>query len=163
MADSAGLLFEDGSHTMIKPVHVSEGTEPAGSTWAMIPVAPTNLGPMCKPGPHDNPDAPHSCAAKNNPKTPCGCTPCPQTPGSDCSRCDNCQEPAFTPLAAHDGKPVEGVSPVVGIMDVVKIPPNLAPGKCEEASRFARLHAWLGVSLTALTALRAGRCTWLSI
>ena len=70
----------------------------------MIPVAPTNLGPMCKPGPHDNPDAPHSCAAKNNPKTPCGCTPCPQTPGSDCSRCDNCQEPAFKPLAAHDGK-----------------------------------------------------------
>ena len=29
-------------------------------------------------GPHDDPNAPNSCAAKNNPKTPCGCTPCPQ-------------------------------------------------------------------------------------
>jgi len=95
----------------------------------MIPVAPTKLGPMCIPGPKDDPKAPNSCDPKNNPTTPCGCTPCPQTPGSDCSRCDNCyEEPAFPPHV-HDGKAVSGVGPVVGITDVVKVPSHLAPGK----------------------------------
>merc|ERR1712039_12940 len=112
----------------IAPVHVSEGTQPKGSTWARIPIAPTILGPMCIPGPHDDPNAPHSCDAKNNPITPCGCTPCPQTPGSDCSRCDNCGEPAFPPFT-HEGKAVDGVSLVVGILDVVKIPAHLPAGK----------------------------------
>jgi len=95
----------------------------------MIPVAPTKLGPMCIPGPKDDPKAPNSCDPKNNPTTPCGCTPCPQTPGSDCSRCDNCyEEPAFPPHV-HDGKAVSGVGPVVGITDVVKVPSHLPPGK----------------------------------
>ena len=127
--EKAGLLFEDGSVEMIQPVHVNQGTTPPNSTWAMIPVAPTKLGPTCIPGPHDDPKAPNSCDPKNNPTTPCGCTPCPQTPGSDCSRCDNCyEEPAYPPFR-HDGKPVSGVGPVVGIMDVVKIPSNLPPGE----------------------------------
>jgi hypothetical protein len=127
--EKAGLLFADGSTEMIQPVHVSEGTTPPNSTWAMIPVAPTKLGPMCIAGPHDDPKAPNSCDPKNNPTTPCGCTPCPQTPGSDCSRCDNCyEEPAYPPHV-HDGKAVSGVGPVVGIMDVVKVPANLPAGK----------------------------------
>jgi len=129
VADKAGLQFEDGSTEMIQPVHVSEGTTPPNSTWAMIPVAPTKLGPMCIPGPKDDPKAPNSCDPKNNPTTPCGCTPCPQTPGSDCSRCDNCyEEPAYPPHV-HNGKAVSGVGPVVGIMDVVKVPSHLPPGK----------------------------------
>jgi len=128
VAEKAGLLFPDGSKQLIKPVHVNVGTSPAGSTWARIPVAPTLLGPVCIPGPHDDPDAPYSCAAKNNPKTPCGCTPCPETPGSDCSRCWDCGTPDFTPTM-HDGKPVEGVGPVIGMTDVVKVPANLPAGK----------------------------------
>ena len=110
---------------------VSEGTQPAGSQWARIPIAPTNLGPICIPGPNDDLAAPYSCAAANNhpASEPCGCTPCPQTPGSDCSRCDNCNSPAFEPLALHNGKPVMGVGPVVGMNDVVKIPTNLPGGK----------------------------------
>jgi len=127
--EKAGFLFEDGSYELIEPVHVNVGVLPLGSTWARIPVAPTKLGPYCIAGPNDDPNAPNSCAAKNNPITPCGCTPCPQTPGSDCSRCDNCYEqPSYTPYT-HNGKPVEGVNPIAGIMDVVKIPGNLPPGK----------------------------------
>merc|ERR1712190_91239 len=113
-----------GSRQNYKPTHVNEGTSPAGSTWAMGPIAPTVLGPMCLPGPHDDPSAPNSCASKNNPTTPCGCTPCPQTPGSDCSRCDNRNVPAYKPVM-HDGQPVEGISPVIAIVDVLKVPANL--------------------------------------
>jgi len=126
--EKAGLLFDDGSNMTIKPVLVSEGTHPKGSMWARIPVAPGKLGPYCSAGPRDDPAAPHSCAAANNPKTPCGCTPCPQTPGSDCSRCDNCDDASFPPFM-HKGQPVQGVNPVVGIMDTLKVPADLKPGK----------------------------------
>jgi len=129
VANRSGLLFADGSHQLIQPVHVNVGTEPSGSTWARIPVAPTKLGPMCIAGPNDDPNAPHSCAAKNNPKDDCGCTQCPQTPGSDCSRCSNCYTtPGFAPYM-HEGQPVSGVGPVVGIEDAVRVPADLAPGK----------------------------------
>lgn len=126
----SSLQFNDGSKMNINPTFVNEGTSPDGSMWAMIPIAPTNLGPICIPGPNDDLNAPHSCAAKFNhpPSEPCGCTPCPQTPGSDCSRCDNCKEPAFPPLM-HNSEPVQGVSPVVGITDFVKVPSNLPAGK----------------------------------
>jgi len=126
--EKASLLFTHGTRMKIKPVHVSEGTTPKGSTWARIPIAPTDLGPMCIPGPHDDPSAPHSCAKKNNPKTPCGCAPCPQTPGSDCSQCDNCGDPAFPPYM-HGNHQVSGISPVVRIVDVLKVPTNLPAGK----------------------------------
>ena len=130
-ASLSTLSFTDGSRISYKPTIVSEGTQPKGSEWARIPIAPTNLGPICIPGPDDDPNAPNSCDPKNNhaASEPCGCTPCPQTPGSDCSRCDNCGSPAFEPVATHNGAPVMGVSPTVGINDVVKIPSSLAPGK----------------------------------
>jgi len=139
--EKAALLFPDGTHMMINGTYVGHDaatrnvTDPPGSMWARIPIAPTALGPVCIPGPHDDPNAPHSCAAKNNhaatgpyPGGPCGCSPCPQTPGSDCSRCDGCGEPAFPPFM-HEGKPVQGVGPVIGMVDSVKVPANLAPGK----------------------------------
>jgi len=127
--EKSGFLFEDGSWELIEPVLVSDGVLPEGSTWARIPIAPTKLGPYCKPGPDDDPDAPKSCAAENNPSTPCGCTPCPQTPGSDCSRCDNCYEQTSFPPYMHNGEEVKGVGPIVGIMDAVKVPAHLTPGK----------------------------------
>ena len=139
--DKAALLWPDGSHMMINGTYVGHDeatrnvTDPPGSMWARIPIAPTALGPVCIPGPHDDPNAPHSCAAKNNPpKTgpypggACGCSPCPQTPGSDCSRCDGCGQPAFPPFV-HEGKPAQGVGPVIGMVDSVKVPSTLAPGK----------------------------------
>jgi hypothetical protein len=167
--EKAALLFPDGSHTMINGTYVGHDaqtqnvTDPPGSMWARIPIAPTALGPVCirecrrrlarsllcwlvasaltelpcaiPAGPHDDPNAPNSCAPKNNhkktgpyPGGPCGCSPCPQTPGSDCSRCDGCGQPAFPPFM-HEGKPVQGVGPVIGMVDSVQVPSNLPPGK----------------------------------
>ena len=54
--------------------------------------------------------------------------PCPGTPGSDCSRCDNnCQsdKPAFPPHVPgfignrHD----------IAVRDIVKVPQDIKPGK----------------------------------
>lgn len=67
------------------------------------------------------------------------CKPCPQTPGSDCSRCDNhapeqcgghsglphCGKPAFPPLFPG----AQGCDHFHSIRDVVKVPSELPPGE----------------------------------
>ena len=40
---------------------VSEGTHPPGSTWSLIPMPPTLLGPCCLPGPNDTDQTPNKC------------------------------------------------------------------------------------------------------
>lgn len=139
--EKAQLQFTDGSRKSYAPVTVTTGTQPAGSMWARIPVAPTKLGPMCVPGRGDDPKAPYACGRENDPKSACGCAPCPRTPGSDCSRCDNCDAPSWQPLATYPadvpkygGKGVAGVGSAhgdgfVGIVDVLKIPADLPAGK----------------------------------
>jgi len=57
----SALLLPDGSRIPITPLHVSTGTQPAGSTWSRIPIPPTDLGPRCLPGPKDNASTPHGC------------------------------------------------------------------------------------------------------
>ena len=58
------------------------------------------------------------------------CEPCPQTAGSDCSRCDNNwnEIPSFPPPKAADGV-AQGSDHTHAIRDVVKVPANLPPGK----------------------------------
>ena len=73
-------------------------------TAALLLALTLATGPMCNAGSHDDPAAPFSCAAKNNPAG-CGCARCPHTAGSDCSRCDNCASPAFEP-PQHKGQAV---------------------------------------------------------
>ena len=55
------------------------------------------------------------------------CVPCPGTPGSDCSRCDNNWngQSAFPPRA--DG--AKGNDHTHAIRDLVKIPADIAPGR----------------------------------
>ena len=45
------------------PTFVDVGTQPAGSTWSMIPLPPTWLGPRCLPGPNDTAATPNGCEA----------------------------------------------------------------------------------------------------
>ena len=40
---------------------VREGTHPPGSTWSLIPMPPTLLGPCCLPGPNDTDQTPNKC------------------------------------------------------------------------------------------------------
>ncbi|KAL1525546.1 hypothetical protein AB1Y20_020401 [Prymnesium parvum] len=41
------LVFANGTRLPIEGVFVDEGTSPAGSTWSMLPIPPTWLGPRC--------------------------------------------------------------------------------------------------------------------
>jgi hypothetical protein len=106
----------------------------------MLPIPENGLGPRCLPGPDDTPSTPHGCqpwegrnSGHYDPKyknghVPGPCVPCPETPGSDCSRCDNgganAKSPAFpSPYNGIAGAPKEGV------LDVIKIPHDLPPGE----------------------------------
>jgi hypothetical protein len=68
---------------------VRVGVLPEGSTWAMMPMPPTWLGPRCLPGPNDTSSTPNGCQPWEHTLGDSPCVPCPGTPGSDCSRCDN--------------------------------------------------------------------------
>ena len=138
----SALLLPDGSRIPITPLHVSTGTQPAGSTWSRIPIPPTDLGPRCLPGPKDNASTPHGCTPADKENGYMGpCEPCPETPGSDCSRCGQSKQPAFPPLAnwtenqggssgfsAKKGDPIQKGGFALGILDVLKIPADLPEG-----------------------------------
>ena len=99
----------------IKGTYVSTGVIPEGSTWSMNPIPPRCLGPGCK---------------KDN-----ECVPCPGTPGSDCSNCDNTPTPSFDPPCNEGDKP--GICSgnqasywgAVAVVDYLKVPAGLKPGK----------------------------------
>jgi hypothetical protein len=112
--------------TLVKGTFVNEGTSPEGSTWSLIPIAPTLLGPRCICSSF-NPD----CGCDKN-ESHVGqwanetyCKPCPQTPGSDCSRCDNNDFPSFKPLCEG----CQGVGPELTVQDELEVPKNLSPGR----------------------------------
>ena len=121
------MVFQNGTVLPIKGAFVSEGTYPAGSMWSMIPLPPTALGPRCIPGPNDTNATVNRCLPGETRTMAGPCKPCPQTPGSDCSRCDNNWDgtPAFTPPC--DG--CKGSTHTHAIRDFVKVPTHLKPGK----------------------------------
>ena len=51
-----GVQYGQGTYT-------TEGVHPPGSTWAMIPMPTTALGPRCIPGANDTVETPHACEA----------------------------------------------------------------------------------------------------
>jgi len=107
------IVFPNGTRVPINGTFVSEGVLPAGSTWAMLPIPSTWLGPRCLGD---------GCEPWENRLVDGPCIPCPMTPGSDCSRCDN-GPPSFVSQVA-------GVyeAPQVAILDVVEVPNGLPAG-----------------------------------
>jgi len=81
--DKQMLQWNNGTRLPIKGTFLKEGVFPEGSTWAMNPIPPRCLGPGCRAGN--------------------GCKPCPQTPGSDCSSCDNTPSACFDPPCYEGG------------------------------------------------------------
>jgi hypothetical protein len=73
----------------INGTFVTEGTFPRGSEWARIPIPSVALGARCAAGPNDTATTPNRCLPGEEGMVGGPCVPCPQTPGSDCSRCDN--------------------------------------------------------------------------
>lgn len=133
--DKQALVFSDGSRRSVTGTFVDEGTSPVGSTWSMVPIPPTGQGPRCICSPDVNyKPANFDCGCKMGEQVDschspgnCSsgqCLPCPETPGSDCSRCDNYGGGATFPPPCTDCKWESAA-----ILDVVKIPATLKPGK----------------------------------
>lgn len=117
------LVFANGTRLPIPGTFVDRGTLPAGSTWAMLPIPPTWLGPRCLG---------QGCEAWEDHLVDGPCVPCPGTANSDCSRCDNGPTPSFEPFCESCvGCYCDGCSPYepVAVLDVVKIPDDLPPGE----------------------------------
>jgi len=120
-------------------VFVNEGTRPEGSWWSRLPLPGSGYGPRCgcdlapdtyKPGNF-------ACGCKMGEErggcsTPGNCSsgacePCPETAGSDCSRCDNPPHGGHSfPPPSNCGHECLGLQP--GVLDVVKVP-KLPTGK----------------------------------
>jgi hypothetical protein len=134
------IVFPNGSTLKLnanQTTFVSEGTTPTGSMWSLIPMPPTLLGPCCIPGTNDTDSTPFHCNAGETGVDACktACEPCPGTPGSDCSRCDqvNSVQPDRYKIGPPFPAPCDGCEGVdwsgYAVRDVVKIPQGLAAGK----------------------------------
>lgn len=121
------VVFPNGTTFPVKGTFVNRGTLPEGSTWAMIPMPGTWLGPRCLPGTNDsNVTVPYACKPWENTLVDGPCEPCPRTDGSDCSRCDNNDIPSFEPpCPGCFGIDWNGYS----VRDMVHVPKTLKPGK----------------------------------
>jgi len=132
--DKQALVLNNFTKIPIQGLFVDEGTSPTGSTWALLPTPPNGFGPRCICSPDNNyHPANFDCGCKmgeqhDGCRTPGNCSlgaclPCPGTPGSDCSRCDNGQGATY---------PVPWQNEIrgrVAILDYVKVPSELPPGK----------------------------------
>lgn len=145
--DKQEIVFPNGTTLLLtesQTTFVTEGTTPPGSMWSMIPMPPTLLGPCCLAGAegYDNSSTPNTCASSEG-GNQCfhSCAPdaqnftaCPETPGSDCSRCDQVMKvlpgryktaPQFpAPCTNCEGVDWNGFS----VKDTVKIPAHIEPG-----------------------------------
>lgn len=132
--DRHSILYANGTAVPIPGVWVNSGTSPEGSTWARLPIPATGLGPRCLPGPNDTNSTPNGCEewegrSNHNAHVDGPCVACPETPGSDCSRCSNPGWPGTGPRPAFE-PPLPGVmeAPVEGVLDVLKVPKDLPAG-----------------------------------
>lgn len=123
--DQQGVVLKNGTVVLIKGTFVDKGTYPAGSMWSTLPVPSDWLGPRCLPGPNDTKATPNACEDWEHSNVDGPCKPCPGTPGSDCSRCDNGPTPSFP--VPYPG--FVGCDHHHAIRDKVKVPPTLKPGK----------------------------------
>ena len=112
--DRQALVLPNGTRVpVLDPVFVDVGTSPAGSTWSRNPIPGTGYGPRCSCNMSlDYKPANFLCGCKmgeqqDSCRTPGNCSsgacePCPETAGSDCSRCDNAGAgPSFAEPASH--------------------------------------------------------------
>eukprot|EP01049_Picozoa_sp_SAG25_P002075 SAG25_NODE_103_length_15482_cov_9.187415_5_plen_205_part_00 len=152
--DKQALIYPNGSRLPSAewdepPVFVNEGTSPVGATWARLPIPGTIYGHRCAcdltptwNGTKVHGDKPqdYSCGCKmgeekNGCSTPGNCSsgaclPCPETEGSDCSRCENPPKHAWGqhsfPPPCSKGHCL-GHNP--GVLDEVKVPGDLKAGR----------------------------------
>ena len=112
------LVMPNGTKIPIKGTFVDQGTSPEGSTWSMLPLPPTSAGPRCgcsldvnyKPANYDcgclEGEEKFACHTPGNCSSG-ACLPCPETPGSDYSLCDNKGGVKFPPPQACKDKCID--------------------------------------------------------
>ena len=121
------ILFANGTTAPVAGVFVTEGTTPPGSEWARLPIPATALGPRCIAGPDDTDSTPFHCEpweAALNSTADGPCAPCPETAGSDCSRCGN----SWSGVANFAPPYGVGEAPIENVLDVLRIPSDLPAG-----------------------------------
>jgi len=123
------VVLSNGKKQNITGVFVDTGTTPNGSQWARIPISPTWLGPRCLPGANDTNSTKNACLPWEDHNIAGPCVPCPQTPGSDCSRCDDNPKPSFPPPCKECiGVDASGVWGNTAVVDTLKVPADLPAG-----------------------------------
>eukprot|EP00937_MAST-01D_sp_MAST-1D-sp2_P001202 g1202.t1 len=138
------LLLKDGTRRAVPdPVFVSTGTSPPGSMWARLPLPGTGYGHRCAcdltDDAHGDRPQDYSCGCKRGEEhgsctTPGNCSagaclPCPETAGSDCSRCDNPPRHAWGRYSFPPPCDAACMGQVGGVVDRVRVPAGLAPGR----------------------------------
>jgi len=138
------LLFPNGSQLPVPaPVFVTFGTSPHGSMWSRLPLPGSGYGHRCacdltddehgdRPQDYDcgckKGEERGSCTSPGNCSSG-ACLPCPETAGSDCSRCDN---PPNHTWGAYSFPPPCGkecMQAQPGVVDKVLVPTELPAGK----------------------------------
>ena len=141
-APKQALLFPNGSTLDVSAsaVFVDEGTSPAGSMWTRVALSAAGLGPRCACDlDNDYNPGDFSCGCKMGEQVDscvtagnCSlghCEPCPETAGSDCSRCDN---PPIHPWGRSSfPQPCDDacLAESPSVLDHVIVPETIKPGK----------------------------------
>jgi len=115
--EKQAIVFSNGTQLPIHGTFTNEGTTPEGSTWSLNPIPATWLGPRCV----GDGCEPWEATLVDGP-----CVPCPGTPGSDCSRCDNNARTKYQ--APCTNAECQGNEGGAAVLDVLKVP-SLPAGK----------------------------------
>jgi len=113
-AGSQFVQLSNGTRFDVKPTYVSDGTSPAGSTWALNPIPARCLSGKCHEGKQ--------------------CTP-PEPGNPDQTPCDDTPEPAFEPPCPEGSQPglCSGNQPsewmAAAVVDTIQVPKGLPPGE----------------------------------
>ena len=138
------MLFPNGSRIAVpNPVFVNVGTAPSGATWSRLPLPGSGYGHRCAcdltDDAHGDRPQDYNCGCKRGEEaggcsTPGNCSsghclPCPETAGSDCSRCDNPPRHSWGSYSFPPPCGEDCMSLNPGIVDQVRVPADLKPGK----------------------------------
>ena len=142
--DKQQLLFPNGSRIAVpNPVFENVGTAPSGATWSRLPLPGSGYGHRCAcdltDDAHGDRPQDYNCGCKRGEEaggcsTPGNCSsghclPCPETAGSDCSRCDNPPRHSWGSYSFPPPCGEDCMSLNPGIVDQVRVPADLKPGK----------------------------------
>lgn len=137
------LVYPNGTRVSVKaPVFVRTGTSPKGSMWSRLPLPGSGYGHRCAcdltNDAHGDKPQDYSCGCKKGEErggcvsagncSSGACLPCPETAGSDCSRCDNPPRHAWGGYSFPPPASPAAMNQGPGVLDEVYVGGWLKPG-----------------------------------